>query len=323
MYHHLTHEQRYHIFLQIKRGESLTQIAESIRVHKSTVSREIKRNKTPKGQYHPKSATRRAKLRKHLASRTCPVLTKKMKKILLALLAIGWSPEQISGRLRQHTIQISYETIYAWIREDKCQGGTLFSLLRHKGKKYTKRIYSKGAVWGIPDRVGIENRPAEVELKARLGDWEIDTIVGRRHKSCLLSIVDRKSKYTVLSHLGNKTKREVNIWTVACLKGLPVLSITADNGREFAGHVELAKEVNAPVYFANPYSSWERGLNEHTNGLVRQWLPKKTDFKEVSKKDLALIENRLNNRPRKVLNYKTPAEVMFNLNQPPPVALHT
>ena len=321
MYHHLTQKQRYYISLRKERGDSHAQIAEFICVDKSTISRELKRNKTSQGKYESAFADQKAKERRRSASQKPSVLTSEMKAVVIELLTLGWSPEQISGRLKIEKKQVSYETIYRWIRKDKKENGQIFKMLRHRGKKYTKQTLEPGSVWGIPDRIGIENRPEEIDLKARLGDWEIDTIIGKNHKSALLTIADRKSKYTVIEKLEGKNKKSVNKHASRRLKLLPCLSITADNGREFAGHKALSKKLKIPIYFANPYSSWERGLNEHTNGLIRQYLPKKTDFNNVSKKEIEIIEKRLNTRPRKVLDYKTPEEVMFKTETYSPVAL--
>ena len=206
----------------------------------------------------------------------------------------------------------------------KKQGGSLYQYLRHKGKRYNKRVTSTAGRGCIPNRVGIEKRPEIVDKKERIGDWEGDTIIGAGHQGVILTYVDRYSKYLIAEIVGNKTMDLTTAATIKRFKQLPhpVHSITYDNGKEFAGHVKISKALKTGCYFANPYHSWERGLNEHTNGLIRQYLPKSTDLTTVSRKSLREIENEINNRPRKVLNYKTPSEVFFAHVKNLSVALH-
>ena len=196
--------------------------------------------------------------------------------------------------------------------EDKKNGGTLYKKLRRKGKKYNKRVSGKAGRGCIPNRVDIENRPAVVEEKSRIGDWEGDTIIGAEHQGAVISYVDRSSKFTILSKVPNKTAELVLHASVEQFQahGLPVLTITYDNGKEFSYHEKIAKALNAQCYFAKPYHSWERGLNEHTNGLVRQYLPKKMSFRDVTNEQLQRIADKLNHRPRKCLNYLTPFEFL-------------
>ncbi|GHU15707.1 hypothetical protein FACS189449_13470 [Alphaproteobacteria bacterium] len=227
-----------------------------------------------------------------------------------------WSPEQISGRLKLEGIFISHESIYRYVRADKATGGSLFKHLRHGNKKYRKRSVAQAGAKLIPNRVDIAERPAIVDTKSTIGHWEGDTIISHSSKTPLVTVVERKSKFSKIKKVKNKTKKVVGKAIVKMLKPLKdqVDSITYDNGGEFAGHPEIAKKLKTEVYFARQYRSWERGLNEHTNGLIRQYLPKKFDFKDVSDKKIREIENKLNDRPRKVLNFKTPREV-FVANQ--------
>jgi IS30 family transposase len=227
-------------------------------------------------------------------------------------LELDWSPEQISGRLELEECFISHESIYRYIREDKKSGGTLYKKLRRQGKKYNKRVSGKAGRGCIPNRVDIENRPAVVEEKSRIGDWEGDTIIGAEHQGAIVSHVDRCSKYTLLAKVPNKTAELVQQASIEQFQshGFPVLTITYDNGKEFSSHEVISKALNAKCYFAKPYHSWERGLNEHTNGLVRQYLPKKTSFKDVTNEELQSIADKLNHRPRKCLNYLTPFEFL-------------
>lgn len=221
-----------------------------------------------------------------------------------------WSPEQISGRLRRDgKSAVSHETIYRYVRKNKECGGDLYRELRHRGKKYNRRGGGKAGRGCIPGRVDISERPSIVEEKQRVGDWEIDTVIGSEHKGVIVSMVERRSKLTLLKKVGRKRAQEVELALTSRLGEVKenVFTITADNGKEFANHIEIGRNLGAKVFFARPYHSWERGLNEHTNGLVRQYLPKSKRLDEV----VTLVEERLNNRPRKVLQYRTPSEV-FN-----------
>lgn len=189
----------------------------------------------------------------------------------------------------------------------------MYAHLRHNGKRYNKRSSGKAGRGRIPNRVDITARPAIVETKSRIGDWEGDTIIGAKHQMAIVSYVDRHSKYTLLKKITHKTADSVCEATIERMQSLPhpVHSITYDNGKEFSGHETIAKALKTSCYFATPYHSWERGLNEHTNGLVRQYVKKSSDFSLLSDEDIQRIEDRLNNRPRKVLNYKTPFEIFF------------
>lgn len=309
MYKHLTYAQRYYLFTALQSKKSISEISKEIEVHRSTIYRELKRNAYPGKKYYYKIAHAESEIRKESAAFCPSAITQRLGKKIIACLELGWSPEQISGRLKRSKISISYQTVYRFIYRDRNQGGQLFKKLRRNGKrKYNQKVAARKA--RLKDRVWIDDRPKIVDEKRRIGDWEIDTIVGAKHKGVLLSIVDRKSKFTVLQKLSGKTKKSVNYQTIRRLKKLPKKTITADNGTEFSGHKEMTNMLKIPVYFAHPYASWERGLNEHTNGLVREYLPKKTDFRKIKKEEIALIEKKLNTRPRKVLNYRTPEEVM-------------
>jgi IS30 family transposase len=208
---------------------------------------------------------------------------------------------------------VSHETIYEYIWEDKKNGGGLYKHLRHHGKKYNKRAGKNAGRGLIPNRVDIEERPAIVEKKERTGDWEGDTIIGKDHVGAIVSLVDRATKMAKLVLVENKTAEVVTEAIETALSPVQdvVHTITLDNGKEFAMHEKVAASLNAKVYFAKPYRSWERPLNEHTNGLVRQYFPKKTRFDTLTEDEVKRVEDLLNNRPRKVLGYRTPLEV-FN-----------
>ena len=307
-YHHLTHIQRCQIYTLNARGDSYRCIAIHLNVHPSTIGREIKRNSGLKGYRHT-GAHLKACARKNKTPNS-----KMNPEIIAALrekLKLGWSPVQISGHLKRHGNQaVSHETIYKYIWKDKRSGGTLYKSLRRKGKKHNKRAKQNAGRGFIPNRVDISLRPDIVEDKTRLGDWEIDTIIGARHKGAIVSMVERSSKLTKLVRVPRKTAKLVAEALCKRLKPLEafVHTITADNGKEFSQHEAVSAELSAGFYFATPYHSWERGLNEHTNGLVREYFPKSTNFLEVSAEQVLKVESLLNNRPRKVLGFETPLE---------------
>jgi IS30 family transposase len=313
-YHHLNRDKRCQLHTLLKRGDSISFIAKELQVDKSTIHREIKRNRGKRG-YRYKQAQEKALERRNFNKQR-----RKMRSAMTAIieekLDLQWSPEQISGWLKKkgYLNAVSHETIYKYIWEDKKRGGLLYKQLRHRGKKYNKRG-KKGGRGCIRGRIDISERPEIVEEKRRLGDWELDTIIGTEASGAIVSMVERKSKVTKLEKVEHKTAENVTVALVDRLSPIEefVLTLTADNGKEFAFHEQVSQSLKANFYFAKPYHSWERGLNEHTNGLVRQYLPKNKRFDEVSVDDLRKIEKLLNNRPRKVLNYSTPEEVFNRL----------
>lgn len=309
----LTRDIRSQIYALKTSGMSLRGIAKIVGRDASTISREIKRNTGGKG-YRYKQADEKAIERRHKASSQNKKLTLELMGYIEEKLREKWSPEQISGRLKlERGTSISHETIYQYVWANKRSGGDLYKHLRHSGKKYNKRSAVSAGRGCIPNRVDISERPEVVEQKARLGDWEGDTIIGAKHQGAIVSYVDRCSKFTVLKKVANKTAELIVQATREKLgQGLPVLTITYDNGKEFSAHADIAQALKAQCYFAKPYHSWERGLNEHTNGLVRQYFPKKADFNTVTDSDVQLVALAINNRPRKVLNYRTPLEVLHN-----------
>ena len=229
------------------------------------------------------------------------------------LLRQEWSPEQIAGRLKlERQPTVSHECIYLYIYADKRRGGTLHRHLRSQ-KKQRKRYSGYLRRGQIPNRTSIDKRPQIVARKGRFGDWEADTIVGARHQGGLLSVVERKSKLTRLRKLTTKGAAEMKDHSVELLGPLAakVHIITVDNGKEFCQHEEIAARLQTRIYFAHPYSSWERGLNENTKVQVRQYFPKKHDFARITNAEVQRAEDRLNNRPRKTLGYRTPNEVFF------------
>jgi len=309
-YSQLTRERRYQIYALKKAGQNQTQIALVIGCHKSTISRELRRNCGAKG-YRPHQADEMA------FDRQCDAYRSRIAwqtwQQVEQLLRQDWSPEQIAGRLKlEQQPTVSHECIYLYVYAEKRRGGTLHQHLRRQ-KKQRKRDSGYIRRGQIPNRISIEKRPKIVARKGRFGDWEADTIVGARHKGGLLSLVERKSKLIRLRKLATKSAAEMKDHSIALLAPLAtrVHTITVDNGKEFCDHELIAAALQAHIYFAHPYASWERGLNENTNGLVRQYFPKKYHFASITDKDVQQVEDLLNDRPRKTLGYRTPNEVFF------------
>jgi len=306
-YQQLTYEQRCQISVLNKSKSSQRQIADLVGVSQSTISREINRNTGERGYRHKQAQTLSDNRRKDLCKVT--KMTSKMIEIVDKKIRIQWSPMQISGwLLNENSELLSHESIYLHIWKDKFTGGDLYTNLRRQGKKYDKRRNGKSTRGQIKNRVSIDDRPKIVDDKSRIGDWEIDTVIGKGHSGALVTIVDRVTKFTVSKQVDSKSADDVTKATISLLKPYKdiVHTITADNGKEFAYHEKISEALETEFYFAHPYSSWERGLNENTNGLLRQYFPKKTDFKNVSQKEVSFAVKRLNTRPRETLGFKTP-----------------
>jgi len=311
-YTQLTQGQRYQIAVLKKAGHMQVDIARLIGVHKSTISREFRRNHGMRG-YRPKQAHHLALERRQEKVR--PRIAELEWQRIHALLRQEWSPDEISERLRlEGKRAVSHEWIYQHIYTNKKNGGDLHSFLRCQ-KQRKKRYGSINRRGKIPDRIGIEQRPAIVDEKVRIGDWEADTIIGKGHQGAIVSLVERKSKYTLLEKVAGKKAGLVADAEIRLLTPFKdkVHTITKDNGLEFCDHARVAKIIGADTFFAHPYASWERGLNENTNGLVRQYIPNARMFNTVSPQEVDFIMHRLNHRPRKTLRYRTPHEVFFNI----------
>ena len=311
-YHHLTHDLRCQIYTLKATGLRQADIARCLNITPATLSRELKRN-TGLRNYRYKQAHALASTRRHRASSQPRRMTPELIDSIEDKLRDKWSPVQISGELKLDGILISPERIYQHVWRDKKQNGILYKHLRHAGKKYNKRASGKSGRGCIPHRIDIKNRPVIVEQKSRVGDWEGDLIIGKRHQGVLLTYVDRKSKFTKIVKLPNKTATAVLNGTKKTLAKLArfVHTITYDNGKEFSGHLDISKILQTQCFFATPYHSWERGLNEHTNGLIRQYFPKSCDLSKLTNAEIQRVENALNDRPRKVLQFKTPREVFL------------
>ena len=317
-YKQLTREERYQIYALKTAGHNQVEIAEVIGRHKSTISRELARNRGLRG-YRPKQANsfainrRQAKASQRISSAAWIRVRR--------LLREEWSPEQISNWLRlEENTCISPEWIYQHILQDKEAGGTLYTNLRCQ-KQRKKRYGTSERRGQLKGRVSIDERPEVVDKRSRIGDWEVDTVIGKQGGAVLVTLVERKTRWSVLAKAPNRTAREVSSVILDHLQPLSsqVKTLTYDNGKEFALHQDIAKGLDACGYFAHPYHSWERGLNENTNGLVRQYFPKGQDLSGVTDAEVQSVMDKLNNRPRKCLGFKTPNQVFFGIN--PPVAL--
>ena len=308
---HLTNEQRYTISAMLAQNHPQNQIALAIGKDKSVISRELKRNSDQRnGIYKSDLANRKYKQRQEQKKRSV-VFTTTIKKYVEDGLNNEFSPEQINGRAKLDGVPcVSHECIYQYIWKDKKQGGYLFEKLRHTGRKYRKRGDSKDKRGILKDRVSIDKRPSIVDEKVRFGDLEIDTVIGKNHQGALLTINDRVTSLVWIKLLDGKHSEPLTEATIQALLPLKqqIKTITADNGKEFARHQEIAKELNVNFYFAKPYHSWERGANENTNGLIRQYFPKGSSFENVTHQQVADVQNKLNNRPRKKLGYFSPKE---------------
>lgn len=315
-YSHLTYEQRCQIYALKQRNFSQDDIADDIGVRQSTISRELARN-TGKRGYRFKQANDFAKERSIAQKSKKRVMTKVLvTKIEDALVQKQWSPQQISGRLElEDGTKVSHEIIYQHIWRDKKMGGMLHKQLRQQGKKRNKRSGKNAGRGLIPARIDIALRPKIVDEKSRVGDWELDSIIGAKHQGAITSMVERKTKLTRLVLLKGPTSDATSEAIIKRLEPLKtqVLTLTSDNGKEFAGHQKISQSLDSAFYFCTPYHSWERGLNENTNGLVRQYFPKGLDFATISNDNVQYVEDLLNNRPRKTLNYQTPNEVFAML----------
>jgi IS30 family transposase len=303
-YYHLSREERYQISALLKEGLTQSQIAVNLGRDKSTISREIARNSGLRG-YRPRQASILAEERS-MNSRNARQIEASDWLCVKSYLEDQWSPEQISAE-----VPISHETIYRHVYADKVLGGDLYQHLRcqkRRRKRYAGGRDRRGQIIG---RRPISERPAYIEERRQIGHWEGDTLIGKAHKQAIVSLVERKSGYAVLVKVKNKTADLVSNAIINRLKPLSkkVRTLTYDNGKEFAEHASIDQALGSISYFADPYSSWQRGSNENLNGLIRQYIPKSRPLSTVSHAELAKIESLLNNRPRKRLGFKTPHEI--------------
>jgi len=309
-YKQLTQEQRYVIKVMNQAGHTQKLIAKFIAVHPSTISRELKRNQGKRG-YRYKQAHLLALNRRQYKAKI--ILDAGIWSFIESLIQKEWSPEQISGWVAENmSYTVSHEHIYQYILSDKKRGGNLYQYLRCQ-KQRKKRYGSNERRGQLVDRVSIEERPDIVEKRSRLGDWELDTIVGKNHQQAIVTLTERRSGLSLIKRVERSTANQVSKAIISLLRPHEkwVHTMTADNGKEFADHKAMAKRLKADFFFAHPYSPWERGCNENMNGLIRQYFPKGMDFSNIKRADEEFVMDRLNNRPRKRLGFRTPNEVFF------------
>ncbi len=314
MYNHLTSAQRSQIFAYRQCGKSPKFIAEALGVHISTIYRELDRNKNKRGGYahnaHEMAMERQDRIKKN------GMISAKIKFDCLQHIRVDdWSPEQISGVMKVMGVKVSHTTIYKWVAEDKVAGGTLFEHLRHKGHRRKENPYKGASARNIPNRTSIKDRPPQANGK-RFGDWEMDLIIGKNGFQAILVLVERSTGYVIIHRLkhGKKAKELAKdvIRLLFAYRAQGVLTITTDNGSEFSQHQMISKALNGVmVYFTDPYASWQKGLVEYSNKLIRQYIPKGSDFDEISPPQLMSIQKKLNNRPRKKLGFSTPKIEFF------------
>jgi len=297
-------------------GKGLSEIARALDRNKSTISRELKRNASPEYRcYTPCRAQRHSDERRKTASRRPRLKSKPVRQYVWDKLTLGWSPELIAGRLSldHPRLSISHEAIYQYVYHPKTSGrDELIACLRRAHRKRKQKCMGrKERKTKIPNRVPIEARPKSAESRRFYGHWEADSLISRKSPVALNSLTERKSRLLLLTKLKRKGSEETKNAIIRRLYTLPASmrrTLTLDNGTENAQHEEITAEIGIKCYFAHPYASWQRGTNEHINGLVRWYLPKGTDFSKISDEQIAQIESLINNRPRKCLGFKTPLE---------------
>lgn len=323
-YTHLTKEERYQIRAMLDANCTIRCIAGVLGRSPGTISRELTRNRGQRG-YRPRQADQLANERA-AASRRRPRITTRQWTEISRLIRLDWSPEQISARAAlEGTLAISPEWVYQFIYADKAVGGDLYRHLRCQRKRRKRYGSGRDRRGRIPDRVGIEERPADVEKRETMGHWEGDTIIGKGHRGAAMTVVERKSR---LVRIGKLPSKSANAMRQAFRRRLgpmveAVRSITFDNGKEFSQHRLIGEDLNSLTYFADPYASWQRGTNENTNGLIRQYLPKDRNLETLTGGEIRMIEHRINNRPRKCNGYLTPNEVAYNKREKLTVALRS
>ncbi|MCG0456602.1 IS30 family transposase [Enterobacter cloacae complex sp. ECC445] len=311
-YQQLTEGQRYQIALLYEDNFTLTEIGRRLGVNKSTISRELRRNRASDG-YKPYQAQRLCEVRRSSSAkrRICP------KTVDFVEFALGWkwSPEQISAVATVIGLTVSHEWIYRYVAADKARGGEFYTHLRQGKRRYRKGYGQKRG--RIHDAVSIELRPAIVDERSRLGDWEADLVLGKQGTGAIVTLAERKSRIYLTKKVFSKDAVEVSNAIISLLSDYRDVchTITFDNGLEFSEHKAIAKALEADMYFAHPYASYERGLNENTNGLLRQFIRKGTDLRTVSEEDLQRYQGALNSRPRKCLGFRQPSVVFAELRK--------
>ena len=312
-YHQITREERYTISALRKQGYRTSKIASVLGRHRSSIYREIKRNQCNDNGYRPFKADSRTRGRRSRSRRNHQFGAKDFA-MVESLLRIKWSPEQISGYLKLvNKLNISHETIYLHIWADMTDGGDLYTHLRSALKQRRKRYGAYDSRGRLAGKRHISERPESIESRETFGHWEIDTVLGKGSRDCIVTLVERKTRYTLIGKLKARTVDQLNTRLLKIIKGhrKKIKTITADNGTEFHGYESIEKKTGVKFYFATPYHSWERGTNENTNGLIRQYLPKSKSMASVTQHQCNAIAAKLNTRPRKTLGFFTPEECVY------------
>ena len=306
-YKHLSQAERYQIYALMKTKQSIQMISQVLGRHKSTISREVSRNSGLRG-YRPKQADLFCQQRAQ-SSRNAAQIDDSTLDLVAKQLGLQWSPEQIAASL-----PISHETIYQHVYADKARGGLLWKQLRCQKKRRKRYASGRDRRGQIKNRRPIAQRPASVERRSQVGHWEGDTVMGPRHKYAIVTMVERKSGFAIITKVSQKTSEQVSLAIIAGLMPFvkKVRTITFDNGKEFADHALIDKSLGSVTYFAEPFCSWQRGSNENYNGLLRQYVPKKRSMANITDEEIKMIQDRINHRPRKRLGYKTPHQVFFD-----------
>lgn len=312
-YQQLTYEERILIYVYCKEKKPIAQIAKKLKRSKTTIYRELKRNMGCKG-YRYKQAQNMSEERKRTSYKKVKWNDGIENLVTILLQEEQWSPEQISGYLKKELhISISHQRIYEYIVSDKISGGQLYKHLRQGNKKRRKKYGKISATRGkIVDRTPISERPEYIKKRSTYGHWEGDTVIGKNHKQAIVTLVERKSGFCVMGKVASKNADLVAEKIIKMLSSLKsqVKSITFDNGLEFANHKKISKNLDCKAYFADPYCSHQRGTNENTNGLIRQYFPKGTSFENIVDEEISVVEIKLNRRPRKRLDYDNPNSIM-------------
>jgi IS30 family transposase len=318
-YEHLSTFERKAIYYRHNSGHSYRSIAKFLGRHHTTILREVKRNKPKYYTYFDEAAVDKADNRKSIARHERKKSNQNLYDYVINKLKKSWSPDAIAGRLKieypnDSSMRVSHECIYQWIYKDFQSGGELY---KHLAKTHKKRRKQRkyGSLRGlIKDRVSIKERPEIIESRERIGDWEGDLVEGKKGTGFMATHVDRSTRFLISRKMENKKATSFNQATEYAFKNIcptKLLTLTLDNGKEFSAFKDIEKKLGIDVYFADAYCSWQRGTNENTNGLLRRFFPKGTDFTTITDRQLQETVDKINNRPRKILNYQTPAEVFF------------
>jgi transposase, IS30 family len=314
-YHQLTSEERYRLSACRAQGLNQAQIARQLGRHRSTIGREVKRNSSrADGNYRPSKAIERTNGRRSRSRRNQRFTLEELHRVE-ALLRQQWSPEQVAGFLRkEQLLRISHETIYRHVWHDRRCGGTLHQHMRGARKRrFRKRYRSYDSRGRLAGKRHISERPAQVFGRRQIGHWEIDTVMGHGNQHCIVSLVERKTGYVLIGKLKARTAQQLNQRTIRLAKrhAEHFRTITADNGTEFHSYPAIERALGLQFYFTTPHHAWERGTNENTNGLIRQYLPKRTSMASLTQHDCNVIAHKLNTRPRKRLDFRTPEECFY------------